>query len=91
MGLDALAHEWSCVLLYAFLPLELITPTLARLRETALILIGISAAGRPAMASAHVLSCTRFTKYCAHFTKLWARFTKSCALFTKTCARFTKS
>ena len=32
MGLDALAHEWPHVLLYAFPPLELIIPTLARMR-----------------------------------------------------------
>ena len=41
LGLDALAYEWPRVLLYAFPPLELIIPTLARVREKghALILI----------------------------------------------------
>ncbi|KAK7933481.1 hypothetical protein WMY93_004377 [Mugilogobius chulae] len=33
LGLDALAHEWPHVLLYAFPPLELITATLSRVRE----------------------------------------------------------
>lgn len=33
LGLDALAHEWPRVLLYAFPPLELITATLSRVRE----------------------------------------------------------
>lgn len=33
LGLDALAHEWPRVLLYAFPPLELITLTLSRVRE----------------------------------------------------------
>lgn len=42
MGLDALAHEWPRVLLYAFPPLELITPTLARVRERGLTLILIA-------------------------------------------------
>ncbi|XP_047205469.1 uncharacterized protein LOC124857922 [Girardinichthys multiradiatus] len=32
-GLDALAHKWPPALLYAFPPLELIIPTLARVRE----------------------------------------------------------
>lgn len=65
MGLDALVHEWSRILLYAVPPLDLITPTLARVRERvhALVLIafcwpgtlaggGISAAVRAAAASA---------------------------------------
>ena len=42
LGLDALAHEWPCVLLYAFPPLELITPTLARVWERGLTLILIA-------------------------------------------------
>ena len=42
MGIDALAHEWPRVLLYAFPPLELITPTLARVRERGLSLILIA-------------------------------------------------
>lgn len=42
MGLDAMAHEWPRVLLYAFPPLELITPTLARVRERNLTLILIA-------------------------------------------------
>ncbi|XP_023819243.1 uncharacterized protein LOC105357907 [Oryzias latipes] len=33
LGVDALAHEWPCRLLYAFPPLELIAPTLTRVRE----------------------------------------------------------
>lgn len=33
LGVDALAHEWPRVLLYAFPPLELITATLLRVRE----------------------------------------------------------
>ena len=32
LGLDALAHSWPNVLLYAFPPLELILPTLERVR-----------------------------------------------------------
>ncbi|XP_041915862.1 uncharacterized protein LOC121680525 [Alosa sapidissima] len=39
LGIDALAHQWPHVLLYAFPPLELITPTLARVREQSLSLI----------------------------------------------------
>ena len=42
MGLDALAHEWLCVILYAFPPLELITPTLAKECERGLTLILIA-------------------------------------------------
>ena len=62
MGLDALVHEWPCVLRYAFPPLELITPTLARVWERGLTLIlmagetlasgDISTAARTAVASA---------------------------------------
>ncbi|KAK5935334.1 hypothetical protein CgunFtcFv8_020703 [Champsocephalus gunnari] len=33
LGVDALAHVWALVLLYAFPPLALIPPTLARVRE----------------------------------------------------------
>ncbi|XP_050958769.1 LOW QUALITY PROTEIN: uncharacterized protein LOC127160164 [Labeo rohita] len=33
MGVDALAHQWPNVLLYAFPPLSLIIPTLRRVRE----------------------------------------------------------
>ena len=33
VGVDALAHLWPNVLLYAFPPLSLISPTLARVRE----------------------------------------------------------
>lgn len=33
LGMDALAHEWPHALLYAFPPLELIAPTLSRVRE----------------------------------------------------------
>lgn len=36
-GLDASAHEWPRVFLYAVPPLELITPTLTRVRERGLI------------------------------------------------------
>ena len=42
LGLDALAHKWPKVLLYAFPPLELITPILARVRERSLSLILIA-------------------------------------------------
>ena len=42
LGIDALAHQWPHVLLYAFPPLELITPTLARVRERGLSLILIA-------------------------------------------------
>ncbi|XP_060750593.1 uncharacterized protein LOC132862550 [Tachysurus vachellii] len=39
LGVDALAHRWPDVLLYAFPPLSLISPTLARVRERCLSLI----------------------------------------------------
>ncbi|XP_041852953.1 uncharacterized protein LOC121647506 [Melanotaenia boesemani] len=39
LGVDALAHQWPDVLLYAFPPLSLISPTLARVREQGLTLI----------------------------------------------------
>ena len=42
MGIDVLAHEWPQVLLYAFPPLALIPPTLARVRERGLSLILIA-------------------------------------------------
>ncbi|XP_038147769.1 uncharacterized protein LOC119787801 [Cyprinodon tularosa] len=42
LGLDALAHKWPQALLYAFPPLELITPTLARVRAGKHVLILIA-------------------------------------------------
>lgn len=39
LGIDALAHEWPHVLLYAFPPVALISPTLARVRERGLSMI----------------------------------------------------
>ncbi|XP_074467365.1 uncharacterized protein LOC141752970 [Sebastes fasciatus] len=42
LGVDALAHSWPNVLLYAFPPLSLISPTLARVREQGLSLILIA-------------------------------------------------
>ena len=42
LGVDALAHPWPDVLLYAFPPLSLISPTLARVREQGLSLILIA-------------------------------------------------
>lgn len=42
LGVDALAHPWPEVLLYAFPPLCLIIPTLARVRERGLSLILIA-------------------------------------------------
>jgi hypothetical protein len=42
LGIDALAHPWPRVLLYAFPPLCLILPTLARVREQGLSLILIA-------------------------------------------------
>lgn len=42
LGVDALAHPWPRVLLYAFPPLCLIIPTLARVREQGLSLILIA-------------------------------------------------
>lgn len=39
LGVDALAHSWPRVLLYAFPPLSLISPTLARARDQGLSLI----------------------------------------------------
>ena len=42
LGVDALAHQWPNVLLYAFPPLSLISPTLARVREMGLSLILIA-------------------------------------------------
>ena len=39
LGVDALAHPWPNVLLYAFPPLSLISPTLDRVREQGLSLI----------------------------------------------------
>ena len=42
LGIDALAHPWPKVLLYAFPPLCLILPTLARVREQGLTLILIA-------------------------------------------------
>ncbi|XP_053296886.1 uncharacterized protein LOC128456655 [Pleuronectes platessa] len=42
LGLDAFAHEWPRVLLYAFPPLALIPPTLLRVRENRLSLILIA-------------------------------------------------
>ncbi|KAL2095325.1 hypothetical protein ACEWY4_010044 [Coilia grayii] len=42
LGVDALAHQWPNALLYAFPPLSLITPTLARVREQGLSLILIA-------------------------------------------------
>ena len=42
LGVDALAHPWPNVLLYAFPPLSLISPTLARVREQSLSLILIA-------------------------------------------------
>lgn len=42
LSVDALAHPWPDVLLYAFPPLCLITPTLARVRDQSLTLILIA-------------------------------------------------
>ncbi|XP_073692680.1 uncharacterized protein [Garra rufa] len=42
LGVDALAHPWPKVLLYAFPPLSLIAPTLARVKERSLTLILIA-------------------------------------------------
>lgn len=42
LGMDALAHSWPNVLLYAFPPLSLISPTLDRVREQGLTLILIA-------------------------------------------------
>ncbi|CAL9694240.1 unnamed protein product [Knipowitschia caucasica] len=42
LGVDALAHPWPTVLLYAFPPISLISPTLARVREQRLSLILIA-------------------------------------------------
>ena len=42
LGMDALAHSWPNVLLYAFPPLSLISPTLDRVREQGLSLILIA-------------------------------------------------
>lgn len=42
LGVDALAHPWPDVLLYAFPPISLILPTLARVREQGLSLILIA-------------------------------------------------
>ena len=42
LGVDALAYPWPNVLLYAFPPLSLISPTLARVREQSLSLILIA-------------------------------------------------
>ncbi|KAK7907218.1 hypothetical protein WMY93_015830 [Mugilogobius chulae] len=42
LGVDALAHPWPDVLLYAFPPISLISPTLARVREQGLSLILIA-------------------------------------------------
>ncbi|KAK7884107.1 hypothetical protein WMY93_027230 [Mugilogobius chulae] len=42
LGVDALAHPWPGVLLYAFPPISLISPTLARVREQGLSLILIA-------------------------------------------------
>ncbi|GAA6099882.1 uncharacterized protein LOC124401124 [Tachysurus ichikawai] len=42
LGVDALAHQWPDVLLYAFPPQSLISPTLARVREQCLSLILIA-------------------------------------------------
>ncbi|XP_024141773.2 uncharacterized protein LOC112154824 [Oryzias melastigma] len=52
LGLDALAHEWPKALLYAFPPLELIPPTLARVRggHHSLILIAPRWPGKPWLA-----------------------------------------
>ncbi|XP_073725558.1 kinesin-like protein KIF6 isoform X3 [Misgurnus anguillicaudatus] len=52
LGVDALAHPWPNVLLYAFPPLSLISPTLERVRENALSLLLIAPhwPGRPWLA-----------------------------------------
>ncbi|XP_049326792.1 uncharacterized protein LOC125787056 [Astyanax mexicanus] len=42
LGVDALAHPWPNILLYAFPPLSLISPTLTRVREQRLSLILIA-------------------------------------------------
>ncbi|XP_056307255.1 uncharacterized protein LOC130219008 [Danio aesculapii] len=42
LGVDALAHPWPNVLLYAFPPLSLISPTLDRVRESGLSLLLIA-------------------------------------------------
>nr|XP_055051758.1 uncharacterized protein LOC129437577 [Misgurnus anguillicaudatus] len=52
LGVDPLAHPWPNVLLYAFPPLSLISPTLERVRENALSLLLIAPhwPGRPWLA-----------------------------------------
>lgn len=42
LGVDALAHQWPNVLLYAFPPISLIIPTLSRVREKGLSMILIA-------------------------------------------------
>ncbi len=42
LGVDELAHPWPNVLLYAFPPLSLISPTLSRVRDQGLSLILIA-------------------------------------------------
>ncbi|KAL6475051.1 hypothetical protein MHYP_G00160910 [Metynnis hypsauchen] len=42
LGVDALAHPWPNILLYAFPPLSLISPTLVRVRDQGLSLILIA-------------------------------------------------
>ncbi|XP_041864797.1 uncharacterized protein LOC121654646 [Melanotaenia boesemani] len=61
LGLDALAHEWPRLLLYAFPPLELIIPTLARVREGghSLILIAPRWPGKHWLAEIFQLLCSQ--------------------------------
>ena len=61
MGGDAIAHEWTQVLLYAFPPVNLITPTLARVRERghALILIAPRWLGKYWLAEIYQLLCAQ--------------------------------
>lgn len=61
LGMDALAHKWPRSLLYAFPPLELISPTLSRVREEkhSLILVAPYWPARYWMAEISQLLCSR--------------------------------
>lgn len=61
LGVDALAHEWPRMLLYAFPPLALISPTLCRVRERrlSLILIAPHWPSMPWLAEVKQLLCGR--------------------------------
>lgn len=57
LGVDALGNQWPNVLLYAFPPLSLINPTLARVKEQALGSGNCSAAGESSVALAATEGC----------------------------------